>query len=98
MKIHYSYILCLSITSRPNEMLTLILEDFGDKDGEKSVLYYANKKNQRKKFTISEELYTHIMNYKEMKLSNGTYQIWSFTIPTSKKVTGLFLIWQDQNL
>ena len=64
-----------SLASRPNEMLTLRFED---KDGQKSVLYYANKKNQRKKFTISEELYTQVMNFKEMKVSNRTYQIRSF--------------------
>ena len=64
-----------SLASRPNEMLTLRFEDFEDKDGQKSVLYYANKKNQRKKFTISEELYAQVMNFKEMKVNNGTYQI-----------------------
>ena len=32
-----------SPASRPNEMLTLRFEDFKDKDGQKSVLYYANK-------------------------------------------------------
>ena len=46
------------LTSWPNEMFTLRFEDFEDKDGQKSVLYYANKKNQRKEFTISEEIYT----------------------------------------
>ena len=79
-------------------MLTLRFEDFEDKDGQKSVLYYANKKNQRKKFTISEELYTQVMNFKEMKINNGTYQIRSFTTPTGKQLqVTLFLIWQDQN-
>ena len=46
-----------SLASRPNEMLTLRFEDFEDKDGQKSVLYDAKKKNQRKKFTISEEVH-----------------------------------------
>ena len=80
-----------SLASRPNEMLTLRFEDFEDKDGQKSVLYYANKKNQRKKFTISEELYAQVMNFKEMKVSNGTYQIRSFTTPTGKTITGHFV-------
>ena len=31
--------------SRPSEMLTLRFEDFEDKDDQKSVYYYANKKN-----------------------------------------------------
>ena len=61
-----------SLTSRPNEMLKLRFEDFKDKDGQKFVLYYANKKNQRKKFTISEGLYTQVLNFKEMKVSNGS--------------------------
>ena len=73
-----------SLASRPNKMLTLRFEDFEDKDGQKSVLYYANKKNQRKKFTISEELYTQVMNFKEMKVNNRVYEIRSFTISTEK--------------
>ena len=40
------------IISRSREMLTLRFEDFDDKDDKESVYYYANKKNQRKKFTI----------------------------------------------
>ena len=50
-----------SLTSRPNEMLKLRFEDFEDKDGQKFVLFYANKKNQRKKLTISEVLYIKII-------------------------------------
>ena len=80
-----------SLSSLPNEMFTLRFEDFEDKDGQKSVLYYANKKNQRKKFTISEELYTQVMNFKEMKVNNRTYQIRSFTTPTGKTITGHFV-------
>ena len=44
------------IASRSSEMFTLRFEDFEDKDDQKSV-YYANKKNQRSKFTISNDLY-----------------------------------------
>ena len=80
-----------SLASRPNEMLTLRFEDFEDKDGQKSVLNYANKKRQRKKFIISEEPYTQVMNFKEMKVNNGTYQIRSFTTPTGKAITGHFV-------
>ena len=45
-----------SFASRPSKILTLRFEDFEDKDNQKSVFYYSNKKNQRKKFTISDEL------------------------------------------
>ena len=79
------------LASLPNEMLTLRFENFEDKVRQKSVLYYANKKNQRKKFTISEELYTQVMNFKEMNVNNGTYQIRSFTAPTGKTITGHFV-------
>ena len=72
-------------------MLKLRFEDFKDKDGQKSVLYSANKKNQRKKFIISVELYVQVMNFKEMKVNNGTYQIRSFTTPTGKTITGHFV-------
>ena len=79
-------------------MLTLRFEDFEDKVERKSVLYYSNKKSQRKKFTISEELYTQDMNFKEMKVNNGTYQIRLLTTPTGKTITGHFVFdLQDQN-
>ena len=45
-----------SFASRPNEMVTLRFEDFEDSN-QKSVLYYANKKNQRKRITITDDLY-----------------------------------------
>ena len=35
-------------TSRPSEIIVMTYEDFEDKDNQKSVFYYANKKNQRK--------------------------------------------------
>ena len=43
-----------SFVSRPSEILTLRFEDFEDKDNQKSVFYYENKKNQREGFTISD--------------------------------------------
>ena len=52
-----------SFLSRPSEILTLRCEDFEDKDNQKSVFYYANKKNQRNKFTISDELYNQVMEF-----------------------------------
>ena len=69
-------------------MLTLRFEDLENKDRQKSVLYYENKKDQRKKFTISEELYVQVMDFKEKKVNNGTYLIRSFTNPIDKIITG----------
>ena len=43
-----------SLAFRPSEKLTLIFEKFDDRDRPKSILHYANKKNQMKKFIISE--------------------------------------------
>ena len=77
--------------SRPSEMLTLRFEDFEDKDGQKSVYYYANKKNQRNKFTISNDLYDKVMEYKEMKISQGTYKEKIFITPTGKSIKGHFV-------
>ena len=51
-----------SLASRPNEMVALrfeVFEDFED-NNKKSVLYYANKKNQRKWITIPDDLYEQI--------------------------------------
>ena len=77
--------------SRPSEMLTLRFEDFEDKDCQKSVYYYANKKNQRNKFTISNDLYDKVMEYKEMKISQGTYKEKIFITPTGKSIKGHFV-------
>ena len=80
-----------SFASRPSEILTLRFEDFEDKDNQKSVFYYANKKNQRKKFTISDELYDQVMEFKEHKISNGTYIEKVFITPTGKSIKGHFV-------
>ena len=79
------------LASRPNEMLTLRFEDFEDKNGQKTVLYYASKKNQKKRFTISEELYNQVMMFKNMKVNNGKYEVRSYTTPTGKLITGHFV-------
>ena len=81
-----------SFASRPSEILTLRFEDFEDfEDNQKSVFYYANKKNQRKKFTISDELYDQVMEFKEHKISNGTYNEKVFITPTGKSTKGHFV-------
>ena len=80
-----------SFASRPSEILTLRFEDFEDKDNQKSVFYYANKKNQRKKFTISDELYDQVMEFKEHKISNGTYIEKVFITPTGKSIKDHFV-------
>ena len=83
--------LCGIFASRPSEILKLRFEDFEDKDNQKSVFYYANKKNQRKKFTISDELYDQVMKFKEHKISNGTYNEKIFITPTGKSIKGHFV-------
>ena len=70
--------------SRPSEIFTLRFEDFEDKDDQKSVYYYANKKKQRNKFTISTDLYDWVMELKEMKIDQGTYIEKIFITPTVK--------------
>ena len=80
-----------SFASRPSEILTLRFEDFEDKDNQKSVFYYANKKNQRKKFTISDELYNQVMEFKEHNISNNTYKEKTFITPTGKSIKGHFV-------
>ena len=81
-----------SFASRPSEILTLRFEDFEDKDNQKSVFYYANKKNQRKKFTILDELYNQVMEFKEHKISNNTYKEKTFVTPTGKSIKGHFVL------
>ena len=77
--------------SRPSEMLTLRLGDFKDKDDQKSVYYYANKKNQRKKFTISNDLNEQAMEFKEIKISQDTYNEKTFITPSGKSIKGYFV-------
>ena len=82
--------------SRPSEMLTLRFEGFEDKDNQKSVYYYANKKNQGNKITISNYLYDRVMEFKEMKISQGTYTKKMIITPTGKSIKGyLFLTLRD---
>ena len=73
-------------------MLTLRFEDFEDKDDQKSVYYYyyANKKNQRRKFTISNDLYEQVMEFKEMKISQDTYNEKTYITLTGKSIKGHF--------
>ena len=54
-------------------MLTLRFEDFEDKEDQKSVYYYANKKNKIKKFTISNDLCKKVIEFKEMKINQDIY-------------------------
>ena len=77
--------------SRPSKMLILIFENFEDKDDQKSVYYYANKKNQRRKITISNDLYEQVMEFKEMKISQGTYNEKAFITSTGKSIKGHFI-------
>ena len=71
--------------SRPSEMLTLRFEDFEGKDDQNSD-YYANKKIQRRKFTISNCLYEQVMEFKEMKISQDIYNEKKFITPTGKSI------------
>ena len=57
----------LSLASRPNEMVTLRFEDFED-NNQKSVLYYAKKKNQRKKITITDDIYEQVIKLQKLRL------------------------------
>ena len=77
--------------SKTNEILTLRFEDFEVKDDQKSVYNYTNKKNQRRKFIISNDLYEQVMEFKEMKINQDTYNEKTFIIPTGKSVKGHFV-------
>ena len=80
-----------SLASRPNEMVTLRFEDFEDNNNQKSVLYYANKKNQRKRITIADDLYDQVIDFKNFKIENGKYHERSLTTSTGKTLTGNFV-------
>ena len=80
-----------SLASRPNEMVTLRFEDFEDNNNQKSVLYYANKKNQRKRITIADDLYEQVIDFKNFKIENGRYHERSLTTSTGKTLTGHFV-------
>ena len=72
-------------------MLTLRLKIFEDKDDQKSVYYYTNKKNQRRKFILSNDLYEQVIEFKEMKISQNTYNEKTFITPTVKSIKGNFV-------
>ena len=73
-----------SLASRPNEMVTLRFEDFLDNNNQKSLLYYANKKNQRKRVTITDDLYDQVIDFKNFKIENGKYHERSLNTSTGK--------------
>ena len=79
-----------SLASRPFEMVTLRLEDFED-NNQKSVLYYANKKNQSKRIIIADNLYEQAIDSKNFKVENRRYNERSFTTSTRKTLTGHFV-------
>ena len=91
MKMHFSFISSGRLHLDQMKCSHWDLKILKTKMDKNLFLYYANKKNQRKKFTISEELYTQVMNFKEMKVNNGTYQIRSFITPTGKTITSHFV-------
>ena len=81
-----------SLASRPNEMVTLRFKDFED-NNQKSVLYYANRKNQRKRIIIDDDLYEQVIDFKFFKIENGRYHERSLTTSTGKTLKGhLYLI------
>ena len=79
-----------SLASRPNEMVTLRFEDFED-NNQKSLLYYANKKNQRKRITIADDICEQVVDFKNFKIENGRYHERSLTTSTGKTLTGQFV-------
>ena len=84
--IHIMY----SLASKQNEMVSLGFEDFDD-NNQKFVLYYANKKNLRKKIKIADDLYEQVIDFKNFKIENGRYHERSLTTPTGKALTGHFV-------
>ena len=79
-----------SLASRSNEMVALRFENFED-NNQKSVLYYANKKNQRKRVTIADDIYKQVIDLKNFKIENGSYHERSLTTSTGKTLTGHFV-------
>ena len=82
-----------SIASRPNEMVTSRFEDFEDNNNQKSVLYYANKKNQRKRITIADNLCEQVVDFKNFK--NWEWKIsWKkFNYFNWENIDRTFCIW-----
>ena len=69
----YLFNIMWSLASRPSKLLTLLFEDFEDIVNQKVVYYYANKMNQRMKFTISDEFFNQVMEFNEFKLNHDKY-------------------------
>lgn len=61
--------------SRPNETFTITFEafDYDAKRGIYTVKYYANKKEQRRTFSIDKELYEKVMEHKQWLIANKKY-------------------------
>ena len=87
MKMHYSFISCGLL--HLNKWDTHIeIWRFWRQRWTKICFVLCKQEESKEEVHFSEELFTQVMNFKEMKVNNGTYQIRSFTTPTGKTTTG----------
>ena len=90
MKMHYSFISCGLLHLGQMRCSHGDLKILKIKMDKNLFCIMQTRRIKRKKFTIFEELYSIVINFKEIKVNNGTYQIRSFIAPTKKTFTGNF--------
>ena len=72
-------------------MLTIKFEDFEFTNNQATINYYSNKKYQRKNFTIPDDLYNKVIEFKSTKERQGKYIEQTVTTPTGKEIVGHFI-------
>ena len=72
-------------------MLTIRFKDFEFTNNQATINYYSNKKNQRKKFTILDDLYNKVIEFKSTKERQGKHIEKTVTTPTGKEIVRHFI-------
>ena len=91
MKMHYSFISCGLLHLDQMKCSHWDLKILKTKMGKNLFCITQTRRIKGRSSLSPKNFYTQVMNFKEMKVNNGTYQIRSFTTPTGKTITGHFV-------
>ena len=72
-------------------MLTIRFEDFEFTNNQATINHYSNKKNQRKKFIIPDDLYNKVIEFKSTIKRQGKYIEKTVTLLTGEEIVGHFI-------
>ena len=98
MKMHYSFISCGLLHLDQMKCSHWDLKILKTKMGKNLFCITQTRRIKGRSSLSLKNFYTQVMNFKEMKINNGTYQKDHLQLRLGKQLQViLFLIWQDQN-